>query len=187
VSWLRSLPAPVRIAGAIASVVATASAVLSWDALVWAAGELHIDRQLTWLFPLVVDGTIGVATVAAFALRGGGRRVRAYVWSMLLAAVGCSVLSNGAHSYDGNTLHALGGTLPSAGLAVTLHLQVVLARHVGKRAERSGARASGEARPRRRPARKSKRVTYEGREMSEQNARKLRARARAFGEESDVA
>ncbi len=173
-----ALPAPVRIAAVIASLVALASAVLSWDALVWAAGELHIDAQLRPLFPIVVDGTIGVATVAAFALRKAKPRVRLYVWSMLGAAIGVSVFSNGAHSFDGNQLHALGGTLPSAGLAVTLHLQVVLARHVGASA-RSG-RASAEARPSRRRASRP-RVVVDGREVSPGHARKLRARNRLIG------
>lgn len=176
--WWRALPLPVRIAGVLAALVALGSAVLSWDALVWGAGELRIDAHLRWLYPIVVDGIIGVSTTAALALRKAPARVRAYVWGMLALAVGCSVLTNGAHSYDGNYLHAAGGTLPSAGLVATLHVLAVLARHA--RSATISERAPAPARAaRRRQRTTTQKVIFDGRLVSPGHARKLRALARS--------
>ena len=172
--WFGALPVPVRIAAVLAGLVALGSAVLSWDALVWAGRQVHIDPQLAPLYPLVIDGTIGVATVAVFALRKAPWRVRTYVWGMLAGAVGASVISNGAHSYDGYWLHALAGALPSAGLVVSLHVLIVLARHARTNTERAPREARTPARHR-----CEARVLVDGRLVSAGHARKLRARQRA--------
>lgn len=172
--WFGALPVPVRIAGVLAALVALGSAVLSWDALVWAGREVHIDPLLAPIYPAVIDGTIGVATVAVFALRKAPRHVRAYVWAMLAGAVSSSVISNGAHSYDGYWLHALAGALPSAGLVVSLHVLIVLARHARTGVERAPKEARGGRARRRREAR----VLVDGQLVSAGHARKLRARNR---------
>jgi hypothetical protein len=82
----------VRLGAAATSVVALGSAVLSWDALSWGAAQLGVDARLTWLYPVVIDGTITVGTIAALALRGADRRIRAYVWTLLAGAIGASVV-----------------------------------------------------------------------------------------------
>lgn len=123
-------PASVRVAAAATAVVALASAVLSWDALTWGAGQLGIDGRLAWLYPVAVDGCIMVGTAAAWALRHAPRRVRAYVWGLLGIAIGASVVGNAAHAAGGNPLHSIGGAVPAAALAGSLHLLIVLVRHV---------------------------------------------------------
>lgn len=179
----RVLPLAVRIGGALAALVALGSAVLSWDALVWAAGEFHIDPRLRLIFPLTVDGITGVATVLAVALRGAPLRVRAYSWALLAGAVSVSVWSNGAHSYDGNLIHAGGGTLASVGLVVTLHALVVLARHV--RGAPASVRAPAARSPRR--AAPARVVLPDGRRVHPATARKARARQRRLEDVSDAA
>lgn len=118
----------VRTAGALTAVVAGGSGVLSWDALRWGAGQLGVDEHLTWIFPLVVDGLIGVGTVAALALRGARRRIRAYVWLLLGGAIGTSVVGNAAHAAGGNLIHVVGSAVPAVALAASLHLLVILVR-----------------------------------------------------------
>lgn len=191
----KRLPPPVLLAGALAALVALGSAILSWDALMWAAGEFRIDPHLRLIFPIVVDGVTGVATVGALATRSSPRRVRAYWWAMLAGAVSVSVWSNGAHSYDGVLIHAGGGALPSVGLVVTLHGLVVLGRHVrGAPAPRTvprtvqqpepGARGA----PRRAARRAAPRVELpSGQAVHPATARKLRARERREGGVPDAA
>jgi len=125
---MRALPLAVRIAAAATVVVALGSAVLSWDALRWGAGQLGVDAALTWLFPVVLDGTIVVGTAAALALRRARRRVRAYVWGQLVAAIGASVVGNAAHAAGGTPIHQVGSALPAVALAASLHLLLVLVR-----------------------------------------------------------
>jgi uncharacterized protein DUF2637 len=118
----------VRIAAALTAVVALGSGVLSWDALRWGAGQLGVDEHLTWIYPIVLDGMIGVGTVAALALRGARRRIRAYVWGLLGGAIGASVVGNAAHAAGGNPLHVVGSAVPAVALAASLHLLVILVR-----------------------------------------------------------
>src|SRR5215467_13581915 len=95
----------VRVGALATAVVALGSAVLSWDALSWGAGELGVDKHLTWLYPVVIDGTIVVGTVTALALRGAPYRIRMYVWTLLVGAIGASVVGNGAHAAGGSPIH----------------------------------------------------------------------------------
>ncbi len=119
----------VRVGAAATGVVALGSAVLSWDALSWGAGQLGVDAHLTWLYPVVVDGTIVVGTVTALALRGAAGRIRLYVWTLLAGAISASVVGNGAHAAGGSPIHMVGAAVPAVALAASLHLLVILVRH----------------------------------------------------------
>lgn len=136
-TWFRALPAAVRIAAGCTAVVALGAGVLSWDALMWGAGELGIDQHLRWILGFVVDGAIAVAMTASVALRDAPGRTRTYVWTVLAVAVGYSTFVNGAHAGAGGpqlpllglTLHQVGGTVPTIALAASLHVLVILGRH----------------------------------------------------------
>jgi hypothetical protein len=119
----------VRLGAGATAIVAAGSAILSWDALSWGAGQLGVDGRLTWLYPVVIDGTIAVGTVAALALQGAHYRIRVYVWTLLAGAVGASVVGNGAHAAAGNLIHEIGAAVPAVALAASLHLLVILVRH----------------------------------------------------------
>jgi hypothetical protein len=142
---MRGLPLAVRVAAVATAVVALGSATLSWDALRWGAGQLGVDPALTWIYPVVVDGTILVGTVAALALRTARRRVRLYVWTLLGAAIAVSVVGNAAHAAGDAPLHRLGSAVPAAALAASLHLLVVIVR--GARAEERTEERSRSAPP----------------------------------------
>src|SRR5699024_11929150 len=49
-----------------------------------------------WIWPLLVDGLIVVATVAVVAL--DGHRAAWYPWTLLIASAGMSVTANAAHA-----------------------------------------------------------------------------------------
>ena len=114
-------------ATAITALIAIASFVLSFSSL-WdlASRSVSWPRHLAWLWPLIVDGVVVVATIAiraltktaaasnehllaggalAEAMGDGGqeievqhRRDRAFFWWMLVAAASVSVVGNGLHS-----------------------------------------------------------------------------------------
>ncbi len=119
----------VRLGAAATAVVALGSGVLSWDAQSWGAGQLGVDAHLTWLYPVVIDGTIVVGTVTALALRRSPYRIRVYVWTMLAGAIAVSVAGNAAHAAAGSVIHMVGSAVPAVALAVSLHLLVILVRH----------------------------------------------------------
>jgi len=128
------------------------SGTLSWDALRWGAGQLGVDDHLTWIYPIVLDGMIGVGTVAALALRGARRRIRAYVWALLGGAIGASVVGNAAHAAGGSPVHVAGSAVPAVALAASLHLLVILVRESSPKVplkvpskvpSRRGAKGSG--------------------------------------------
>jgi Protein of unknown function (DUF2637) len=131
---LDRLTLAIGVAAVTTAVVALASAILSWDALQWGAKQLGVDPHLAWLYPVAVDGTIVVGTVAALALRRARRRIRMYVWGLLGSAIGASVIGNGAHAAGGGPqvfnfpLHRVGAAVPAAALAASLHLLVILVR-----------------------------------------------------------
>jgi hypothetical protein len=125
------------MAGVVAAIVTAGSGVLSWDALRWGAGQLGIDPNLTWLYPVVADGMIAAATVGAVATRAQHARTRVYVWLLLGSGIGISVVGNAAHASGGAelygpiTLHRLGSAVPALALAATLHLLVIIVRATG--------------------------------------------------------
>ena len=174
-----ALPAAVRIAAGATAVVAIASAVLSWDALQWGAQQLGVDPRLAFLFPVAVDGTIATGTAAALALRSAPRRVRAYVWSLLGAAIAASVIGNASHAHGGDPLHRAGAAVPAAALAACLHLLVILVRAQPVPApagRRTAVDQVTRTRRRRAGARKPEPPRLvDGRMVSAGHARKLRA------------
>jgi hypothetical protein len=134
----------VRLAAATTAVVALAAAILSWDALSWAARQSGVDPRLAWLWPVAVDGAIATGTVAAVALRSARLRVRTWAWCVLGGGVAVSLVGNGAHATGGSPLHRVAAAVPAVALAASLHLLTVLVRHVGANAP---ARSSAMAAP----------------------------------------
>src|SRR5690606_35592864 len=90
--------------------VATASGVaalaiggftLSFTALrELAQREFAIAPQLSFIYPLVIDGFIVIATAAAFTMKKRGPRVTWYPWAALIVFGALSVLGNAAHAID---------------------------------------------------------------------------------------
>lgn len=118
-----ALPLVVTVAGTAA--ICIAAFWLSYEALTDLADRSGITTP--WLWPLIVDGLIVVATVAVVA------RIGSYAWSLLLAGAAISVAGNVLHASlpDGVLpvwLRATVAAVPPVALVAVTHLAVVLRR-----------------------------------------------------------
>jgi len=93
-----------------------------------------VPEQEAWIWPLIVDGIIVVATISVVALSPHGRRATLYPWSLLAAGSLVSVAANTAHALvaaDATVPKALAACMsavpPIVLLAIT-HLTVELTR-----------------------------------------------------------
>jgi hypothetical protein len=125
----------VKLTALLATVVTVAAWVLSYEALREGAEAIGISSGLSWLYPVLIDGVVATAYVASFALREAPKRMRAYVWSILLGAVLLSVAGNGLHAVLRATHLGLplgvavpGSAVPAVSLACVIHMHVILAR-----------------------------------------------------------
>lgn len=106
--------------------------VLSFSALNDLAVASGVDRRLSFLWPLIVDGFIVVATAAAFALKRQGRAVTWYPWTALILFSTISVVGNSIHAMQAPRLAvpvpiaAMVSSIPAIALLVATHLLVVI-------------------------------------------------------------
>lgn len=91
-------PAIHIFARATVALVAIGAAVLSFDALTELAQAAGIQPTLAWIWAVVIDGFILVATLAAFALEKRSRTIKAYAWLCLAVFTIFSILGNGWHA-----------------------------------------------------------------------------------------
>jgi Protein of unknown function (DUF2637) len=148
---VRTLKVARFAATVIMALIAAACFVLSFSSL-WdlASRSVSWPRHLAWLWPLIVDGVVVVATIAIRALtrtaaateegllidradRGGDRAQvqhrhdRTFFWWMLIAAASVSVAGNGLHSFlpPGQPLSpwlsVVIGCVPACALLATTH------------------------------------------------------------------
>lgn len=118
-----TVPLVVTVAGTAA--ICVAAFWLSYEALTDLAGRSGVTTP--WLWPLIVDGLIIVATVAVVA------RVGTYAWLLLLAGATISVAGNVLHASlpDGALpvwLRATVAAVPPIALVAVTHLAVILRR-----------------------------------------------------------
>ncbi|MCD2111410.1 helix-turn-helix domain-containing protein [Rhodococcus rhodochrous] len=119
----RITPASVTLAGTAA--ICAAAFWLSYEALTDLANRSGITTP--WLWPLIVDGLVVVATVAVVA------GVSRYAWGLLIAGAAVSVAGNVLHAVlpDGVLpvwLRATVAAVPPVALVAVTHLAVVLRR-----------------------------------------------------------
>ncbi|GAB3396138.1 hypothetical protein GCM10027568_29690 [Humibacter soli] len=114
------------------ALLAAAGFVLSFSSLIDLAVESGIDRQLAFLWPLIVDGFIVVATAAAFALKGRARHVTWYPWTALVFFSAISVTGNAVHAIQAADVRVpilmatAVSSIPAIALLVATHLLVVM-------------------------------------------------------------
>jgi hypothetical protein len=84
----------------ITVVIAVASFVLSFSSLWNLAARSAWLARLAWLWPVIVDSTIVLATMAIVALAGHHRQRgnRRFFWAVLCAAAVVSVSGNAVHA-----------------------------------------------------------------------------------------
>jgi predicted DNA-binding protein (UPF0251 family) len=123
---------------------------LSFASLSALAQRCGIPAGRAWVWPLIVDGVIVVATVSVVAISGGGweRRAARYAWALLLAGACVSVAANASHALVSvhagvpMALAALVASVPPVVLVAITHLTVELTGHHAPLRARSVAAAS---------------------------------------------
>jgi hypothetical protein len=152
----------VRSAMAGTTLLVVASFILSFAALTDLAARAGIPGRLAWLWPLIVDGLIVVATAAIIALAGHPKRTTWFAWVLLFGGAGVSIAGNATHAVLAAgqlesgfpmTVSALVAAVPPVVLLAVTHLLVVLIR------EQSPAAASvkkAPAKTKKAPAAKAK-------------------------------
>jgi DNA-binding transcriptional regulator YiaG len=107
---------------------------LSFTSLSALARRCGIPADRAWVWPLIVDGVIVVATVSVVAMTGGSqdRRAVRYPWLLLLAGACVSVLANASHAVVAanasvpSVVAALVAAVPPVVLVAITHLTVEL-------------------------------------------------------------
>ncbi|MGO1922090.1 MAG: DUF2637 domain-containing protein [Microbacterium sp.] len=108
---------------------------LSFTALADLARRAGTPESLSWVWPLIVDGVIVVATISVVALSGHGVRATRYPWLLLAGGAAVSVSANITHALiaaDSTVppvLAALVASVPPIVLLAITHLTVELTRH----------------------------------------------------------
>lgn len=129
----RGLRAAVFAAETGTVLLAAGAFVLSFTTLRDLAERSGLDPQLAWLWPLIVDGIIIVATISVFAL--AGTRVVWYPWMLLILGAGVSVAANAIHAVMAaapGVSPVLAGSVasvPPIVLVASTHLTALLIRH----------------------------------------------------------
>ena len=124
----------VAVAGTV--FIALGAFWLSFTSLSALARSCGIPAGRAWVWPLIVDGVIVVATVSVVAMTGSGldRRAVRYPWLLLLAGACVSVLANASHAVVAaearvpSVLAALVAAVPPVVLVAITHLTVELTR-----------------------------------------------------------
>ncbi|MFJ6099322.1 DUF2637 domain-containing protein [Williamsia muralis] len=120
---------------AVTALLALGSFILSFSALWDIATEIWPQRELSWIAPVIVDGTILQATISLVAAAGDeSRRLRQFFWFLLITAAAISIAGNALHAYISETARldpmvaVIGGTIPPAFLLLSTHGLVLLLR-----------------------------------------------------------
>ena len=118
----------------LTAVVAGCAGAISFNALRVLAVSVFVPEVTAPLYP-IVDGMLGVATLAAVMHRSSRLRTRAYIWRLIGAAIAVSVAGNALHTTGhGGDVHlpllaaAAVSAVPAASLAAALHLLVIVTR-----------------------------------------------------------
>lgn len=118
-------------------VIAGGAFWLSFTTLTNLAELAGINATQSWVWPLIVDGLIVVATVAAVALNPYGWKVAWYPWALLFGGTLISVAANATHAIltaptgFPMPIAAVISSVPPLMLLATTHLTVVLTSHTG--------------------------------------------------------
>ncbi|MEU6848363.1 DUF2637 domain-containing protein [Actinacidiphila alni] len=114
--------------------------VLSFDSLRQVALATHVRPDLSYLFPIVIDGFIAYGVRAILLLRDAPRNARLYAWTLFGAATTASLWANSLHSVRlnspgthvlvlGNHTVAVLSTIAPMALGGATHLHILVTRH----------------------------------------------------------
>lgn len=109
--------------------------LLSFTALADLASRSGITAGLAWIWPLIVDGVIVVATISVVALSRHGKGATRYAWLLLAGGAAVSVSANITHAtvtastQVPSVLAAMVASIPPIVLLAITHLTVLLTRY----------------------------------------------------------
>lgn len=113
--------------------VAIGAAILSFDALTALAQASGIRPEFSWIWAIVIDGFIMVATLATFALQNRSKSSRYYAWTTLAIFVVFSILGNAWHAAISKTdfvlpiwVSVIVTAIPPLALFLAIHLLVIM-------------------------------------------------------------
>ncbi|MGV9266584.1 DUF2637 domain-containing protein, partial [Kitasatospora sp. NPDC003701] len=128
-------------------VMGAVGGTLSYDALQQMAMAMHVRPQLSYLFPVAIDGFIAYGVRALVVLKEAPLRARAYTWTVFGGATATSVWANWTHAVRLNetaagqgfhlTNTAVGAlsTIAPLVLGGATHLYIVMSRHTSSAAQ----------------------------------------------------
>lgn len=132
------------------SLVILFSFALSFSSQVQLAIAARISPLVAWGLPLIVDGTILVATFGTLILHPRGRGPSAYAWFILTLFGAVSIYSNAIHA-TGKDLSEMEasiiGAVPAIALLASMHLLVLMLtspKRVATDAEKAAAEKTDE-------------------------------------------
>ncbi len=114
--------------------------ILSFDSLRQIALATHVRPELSYLFPVVIDGFIAYGVRAILLLRDAPLSARLYAWTLFAAATAASLWANSLHSMRlntpgahvlvlGNHTVAVLSTIAPMALGGATHLHILVTRH----------------------------------------------------------
>ncbi|MFD4268137.1 DUF2637 domain-containing protein [Rhodococcus sp. NPDC058481] len=121
---------------AITTVICIASFVLSFVALADLLMQTGQPKNLSYLFPVMIDGTILMSTIALVHLSGDDDRKkdRTFFWFVLVIGASVSIAGNALHAYISHApgfdprLAAVISAIPPIALLAASHGMTILAR-----------------------------------------------------------
>jgi hypothetical protein len=111
---------------------------LSFDSLSALARMAGIRANDSWIWPVIIDGLIVVATLAILALAGHGRRALIYPWTLLFCGAAASVAANAEHARLTHLVGVSGGVamtiaaVPPVVMLASTHLAVALVQRAAR-------------------------------------------------------
>ncbi|MFB7908406.1 DUF2637 domain-containing protein, partial [Kitasatospora sp. NPDC056076] len=128
-------------------VMGAVGGTLSYDALQQMAVAMHVRPELSYLFPVAIDGFIAYGVRALVVLKEAPLRARAYTWSVFGGATATSVWANWTHAvrlnetttgqgfHLNNTAVGALSTIAPLVLGGATHLYIVMSRHTSSAAQ----------------------------------------------------
>jgi hypothetical protein len=125
------------LTGVLVAILACGAFALSFDSLNKLAVENGVTVGLTWVWPLVLDGSIVVFSLSALRSRLYGESIT-YAMTLVVLTTLASVLFNVAHAPSGPLAHTMAAVPP---IALFLSFELLM-RQVGSSVERSAVLSS---------------------------------------------
>ncbi|MFC9514637.1 DUF2637 domain-containing protein [Nocardiaceae bacterium NPDC056970] len=188
-AYLKATTTPLRVAQVGTVVIGAGAFWLSFAALTDLARKSGVPGYQAWVWPVIVDGLILVASVAVVALKGSG--AANYAWALFTAGAVVSVAANAAHAWPHGFIASCVAAAPPLTLLAVTELVVKLRKRAAELATNLEAEAEAwaNAEAERHAAELADRQAWEAQARAEWAAetdRQLTAQAQALEAEAEA-